>query len=128
MSVSFSQSGSAVAIAGAGPAGLMLAAELTLAGVEVAVLERRPQQEVVGSRARGLHSRTLEILDQRGIAERFVAEGQKHPAAMFAAGTLDLSDFPSRYPYTLGLSQSKSNGCWPSGPASSASRSTTESR
>jgi 3-(3-hydroxy-phenyl)propionate hydroxylase len=94
-----------VAIAGAGPTGLMLAAELALAGVEVAVLEARPGPEVTGSRAGGLHTRTLEILDQRGIVDRFLAEGIKHPAAMFADTTLDLSDQPTRHPYTLGLFQ-----------------------
>ena len=64
-------------IAGGGPTGLMLAGELALAGVDVAIVERRPNQDVAGSRAGGLHSRTLEILDQRGIADRFLAEGQK---------------------------------------------------
>jgi 3-(3-hydroxy-phenyl)propionate hydroxylase len=94
-----------VAIAGAGPTGLMLAAELALAGVEVEVLEARPGPEVIGSRAGGLHARTLELLDQRGIVERFLEAGTKHPAAMFADTTLDLSDQPTRHPYTLGLFQ-----------------------
>jgi 3-(3-hydroxy-phenyl)propionate hydroxylase len=94
-----------VAIAGAGPTGLMLAAELALAGVEVEVLEARPGPEVIGSRAGGLHARTLEILDQRGIVDRFLEAGTKHPAAMFADTTLDLSDQPTRHPYTLGLFQ-----------------------
>ncbi len=62
----------AVVIAGAGPTGLMLAAELALAHVDVAIVERRVDQEVAGSRAGGLHARTIEILDQRGIAERFL--------------------------------------------------------
>ncbi len=105
MGVLFSGSETEVAIAGGGPTGLMLAAELALAGVEVVVLERRPGQELEESRARGLHARTLEILDQRGIVERFVDEGQKHPAAMFAATTLDLGDLPTRFAYTLGLWQ-----------------------
>jgi 3-(3-hydroxy-phenyl)propionate hydroxylase len=94
-----------VAIAGAGPTGLMLAAELALADVDVVVLEARPGPEVIGSRAGGLHARTLELLDQRGIVERFIAEGTKHPAAMFADATLDLADQPTRHPYTLGLFQ-----------------------
>src|SRR5689334_14534836 len=69
----------AVVIAGGGPTGLMLAGELALAGVGVAIVERRASQEVVGSRAGGLHTRTLEVLDQRGIADRFVSQGNKHP-------------------------------------------------
>ena len=105
MSVSFSKPDSAVVIAGGGPTGLMLAAELALAGVDVAILERRSGHELDGSRAGGLHSRTIEILDQRGIAERFLSEGQKHQVALFAEAALDISDFPTRHPYTLGLWQ-----------------------
>ena len=77
----------AVVISGGGPTGLMLAGELALAGVDVAIVERRPNQDLAGSRAGGLHSRTLEILDQRGIAGRFIAEGQKAQVAAFGAGT-----------------------------------------
>ncbi|HET7444566.1 MAG TPA: FAD-dependent monooxygenase [Solirubrobacterales bacterium] len=95
----------AVVIAGGGPAGMTLAAELALAEVDVAIVERRPDRELAGSRAGGLHSRTIEILDQRGVAERFLTAGQTHPVAMFAAATLDLSDFPTRHPYVLGLWQ-----------------------
>src|ERR687891_2236481 len=74
----------AVVIAGGGPTGLMLAGELALAGVEVAVVERRPNQDLPGSRAGGLHSRTIEVLDQRGIADRFLSEGQVAQVAAFA--------------------------------------------
>ena len=95
----------AVVIAGGGPTGLMLAGELALAGVDVAVVERRPSQELLGSRAGGLHARTIEILDQRGIAERFLSEGQVAQVAGFAGITLDISDFPTRHPYGLGLWQ-----------------------
>jgi 3-(3-hydroxy-phenyl)propionate hydroxylase len=95
----------AVAIAGGGPTGLMLAAELALGGVDVAVLERRPSQKIVGSRAGGLHSRTLEILDQRGVVDRFLAEGETAQATMFGLTVLDMSDFPTRHPYALGLWQ-----------------------
>jgi 3-(3-hydroxy-phenyl)propionate hydroxylase len=95
----------AVAIAGGGPTGLMLAAELALAGVDVVVLERRPSQEIVGSRAGGLHSRTLEILDMRGVVDRFLAEGETAQAAMFGLTVLDIGDFPTRHPYALGLWQ-----------------------
>ncbi|MBQ1542724.1 MAG: FAD-dependent monooxygenase [Caulobacteraceae bacterium] len=95
----------AVIIAGGGPTGLMLAGELALAGVDVAIVERRPSQDLVGSRAGGLHARTLEILDQRGLADRFLAEGQKAQVAYFAGTRLDIGDFPTRHPYGLGLRQ-----------------------
>jgi 2-polyprenyl-6-methoxyphenol hydroxylase-like FAD-dependent oxidoreductase len=94
-----------VVIAGGGPTGLMLAGELALAGVEVAIVERRTGQDLAGSRAGGLHSRTIEVLDQRGIADRFLAEGQVAQVAAFASVTLDISDFPTRHPYGLGLWQ-----------------------
>jgi 2-polyprenyl-6-methoxyphenol hydroxylase-like FAD-dependent oxidoreductase len=94
-----------VVIAGGGPTGLMLAGELALARVDVAIVERRASQDLPGSRAGGLHSRTIEILDQRGIAERFLAEGKKAQVAGFAATKFDISDFPTRHPYGLGLWQ-----------------------
>jgi 3-(3-hydroxy-phenyl)propionate hydroxylase len=95
-----------VLIVGAGPAGLMLAGELALAGIDVAMVERRASQDLVGSRAGGLHSRTIEILDQRGIADRFLSQGQVAQVAGFAMVTLDISDFPTRHPYVLALWQS----------------------
>jgi 3-(3-hydroxy-phenyl)propionate hydroxylase len=97
----------AVVIAGGGPTGLMLAGELALAGVDVVIVERRAGQEVDGSRAGGLHSRTIEVLDQRGIAERFLSEGQKHPFVGYAGTFLDISDFPTRHNYVLALWQSR---------------------
>jgi len=97
----------AVVIAGGGPAGLMLAAELALAGVDVVVVERRVTQDVDGSRAGGLHSRTIEVLDQRGIADRFLAEGQAMQVQGFAGIALDISDFPTRHNYGLALWQSR---------------------
>ncbi len=97
----------AVVIVGGGPTGMMLAAELALAKVDVAVVERRPDSVLVGSRAGGFHSRTIETLDQRGVAERFLAEGQVVQAAMFGATVLDMSDFPTRYPFTLGIWQNQ---------------------
>jgi len=94
----------AVVIAGGGPTGLMLTGELALAKVDVAIVERRASQTLVGSRAGGLHARTIEILDQRGIAERFLAEGQVFNAVRFHV-SLDISDFPTRHNYVLALSQ-----------------------
>lgn len=97
----------AVAIAGGGPAGMMLAAELALAKVDVAVVERRPDHVLAGSRAGGFHSRTIEVLDQRGVADRFLAEGQTAQAATFGTTVLDMSDFPTRHPYSLGIWQNQ---------------------
>jgi 2-polyprenyl-6-methoxyphenol hydroxylase-like FAD-dependent oxidoreductase len=94
----------AVVIAGGGPTGLMLAGELALAGVEVAIVERRDTQELAGTRAGGLHARTIEVLDQRGIADRFISRGQVMQIASFA-GPLDISDLPARHPYGLALWQ-----------------------
>ena len=95
----------AVVIAGGGPTGMMLAAELTLAGVDVAIVERRAGQDLAGSRAGGLHARTIEVLDQRGIADRFLSQGQVAQVAGFAWFRLDISDFPTRHNYVLGLWQ-----------------------
>jgi 3-(3-hydroxy-phenyl)propionate hydroxylase len=95
----------AVVIVGGGPTGLMLAAELALAKVDVAIVERRANQELDSSRSRGLHSRTIEVLDQRGIAGRFLAEGQAMQIQSFAGVSLDISDFPTRHNYGLALLQ-----------------------
>src|SRR5882757_6462516 len=94
----------AVVIAGGGPTGLMLAGELALAGIDVAIVERRPNHELTGSRAGGLKPRAIEILDQRGIADRFLSQGQKHPVVHFHVA-LGISDFPTRHQYILGLWQ-----------------------
>jgi len=94
----------AVVIAGGGPTGLMLAGELALAGVDAVIVERRTSQDLVGSRAGGLHARSIEVLDQRGIADRFIAEGTRHPVVHFHI-PLDISDFPTRHNYVLGLWQ-----------------------
>jgi 3-(3-hydroxy-phenyl)propionate hydroxylase len=97
----------AVVIAGGGPAGMMLAAELALAGVDVAVVERRPDHVLAGSRAGGFHSRTVEVFDQRGIADRFLADGQLHRVVMFGGSVLDTSDLPTRHPYTVAIWQNQ---------------------
>src|SRR5215211_4231090 len=97
----------AVVIAGGGPTGLMLAGELALAGVDVAIVERRASQDLPGSRAGGLHSRTIEVLDQRGIADRFLSQGQVAQVAGFAWIPLDIGDFPTRHNYGLGLWQNR---------------------
>ncbi len=97
----------AVVIAGGGPTGMMLAAELALANVDIAIVERRSDHVLVGSRAGGFHSRTIEVLDQRGVADRFLAEGQVAQAAMIGTTVLDMSDFPTRHPYSLGIWQNQ---------------------
>jgi 3-(3-hydroxy-phenyl)propionate hydroxylase len=97
----------AVVIAGGGPTGLMLAGELALAGIDVVIVERRASQDVDGSRAGGLHARTIEVLDQRGIAERFLSAGQVAQVQGFAGIPLDISDFPTRHNYGLALWQSR---------------------
>lgn len=96
----------AVVIAGGGPTGLMLAAELALAGIDAAIVERRSSQELVGARAGGLHSRTIEVFDQRGIADRFLSQGQLHKVGIsFHHTRFDISDLPTRHSYYLGLWQ-----------------------
>jgi 2-polyprenyl-6-methoxyphenol hydroxylase-like FAD-dependent oxidoreductase len=97
----------AVAIAGGGPTGLMLAGELALAGVEVVIVERRARQELEESRSRGMHSRTLEVLDQRGVADRFIAAGQPMQISRFAGVLLDISGVPTRHNYGLALMQNE---------------------
>ena len=96
-----------VLIAGGGPTGLMLAAELALGGVDVVIVERRTGQELVGSRAGGLNARTLEVLDQRGIVDRFLSQGQTGQHAGFAWIRLDISDLPTRHNYVLALWQNQ---------------------
>lgn len=98
---------SAVVIAGGGPTGLMLAGELALAGVDVVLVERRENQELAGMRAGGLHARAIEVLDQRGIAERFLSQGRTAQLASLPEIPLDISDFPTRHNYWLALTQNR---------------------
>jgi 2-polyprenyl-6-methoxyphenol hydroxylase-like FAD-dependent oxidoreductase len=97
----------AVVVAGGGPTGMMLAGELALAGVDIAIVERRDDQDLPGARAGGLHSRTIEVLDQRGIADRFLSQGQVAQVQSFGGNRLDIGDFPTRHPYGLGLWQNQ---------------------
>src|ERR1700716_1305092 len=96
----------AVVIAGGGPTGMMLAAELTLAGTDVLIVERRASFKLESSRSRGLHSRTIEVLDQRGVVDRFLAEGKAMQVQAFAGVPMDISDFPTRHNYGMALLQS----------------------
>src|SRR6187200_1615960 len=97
----------AVVIAGGGPTGMMLAGELSVAGIDAVIVERRTNQDLDGSRSGGLHSRTIEVLDQRGIADRFLSEGQVMQVQGFAFIPLDISDFPTRHNYGLALWQNR---------------------
>src|SRR3977135_1312512 len=96
----------AVLIAGGGPTGMMLAAELTLAGADGLIVERRASVKLESSRSRGLHSRTIEVLDQRGVVDRFLAEGKAMQVQAFAGVPMDISDFPTRHNYGMALLQS----------------------
>jgi 2-polyprenyl-6-methoxyphenol hydroxylase-like FAD-dependent oxidoreductase len=95
----------AVVIAGAGPTGLMLAGELALAGIDVAIAERRTRHDLVGSRAGGMTPRTIEVLDQRGIADRFLAQGTTGQNGHYSGIFFDTADLPTRHNYGLGLQQ-----------------------
>lgn len=95
----------AVVVVGGGPTGLMVAAELALGGADVAIVERRADRTLEGTRARGLHTRSIELLDQRGVAERFLEAGEAMQTTGFAFIGLDVSDAPTRHPYGLALVQ-----------------------
>ncbi|ALG10475.1 FAD-dependent monooxygenase [Kibdelosporangium phytohabitans] len=95
-----------VMVAGAGPAGLMLAGELALAGVAVTVVDRLPQRSPY-CRGFTLNARSLELLDRRGILDRFLAAGPTVPYSMFAdpRRPLDLTAMDTDHPYVLGIAQ-----------------------
>ena len=105
----------AVIFIGGGPTGLMLAGELALAGVDVAIVERRLDQKLASRRGGGQHARTIEIFDQRGIADRFLSQGQAMQVAAFSLIPLDISDFPIRHNYGLRSGRTRSSKSWPIG-------------
>ncbi|RJO73370.1 hypothetical protein D5S18_19230 [Nocardia panacis] len=94
-----------VIIAGAGPTGLTLATELRRGGIDVLLLDRRADRGVEGSRAAGMQPRTVEMLDQRGIAERFLAFGPPLNLGNFAGIGLDYARLPSRFPHAYNIMQ-----------------------
>lgn len=95
-----------VIIAGGGPTGLMLASELRLHGVAAVVLERETEPNT-HAKALGLNVRTTEVMDQRGLLERFLAEGKQYPlGGSFAGIVKPLPDhFDSAHAYLLGIPQ-----------------------
>lgn len=95
-----------VIIVGAGPVGLWLACELKLAGVGVAILERRIER-TVQSRALTIHGRSLEVFALRGLADRFLSTGKPIPTGHYGVldTRLDFSPFDTRFPYTLFIPQ-----------------------
>jgi 2-polyprenyl-6-methoxyphenol hydroxylase-like FAD-dependent oxidoreductase len=96
-----------VIVVGGGPTGMMLAAELRLQGVGVLVLEK-DAEPVRHVRALGLHVRSIEVLDQRGMLERFLAHGTQHPLGGFFAGMVTKPAPPgvdTAHPYLLGIPQ-----------------------
>lgn len=97
-----------VVVSGGGPVGLTLAAELRLAGLEVALLERRAEP-VLQSRALTMHGRTLEMLGLRGLAPRFMARSLRIPTGHFAGlpTRLDFTACDTSYPFTLFIAQSE---------------------
>jgi 2-polyprenyl-6-methoxyphenol hydroxylase-like FAD-dependent oxidoreductase len=94
-----------VIVAGGGPTGMMLAAELRLHGVRVVVLEKEAEfaRRV---RSLGLHVRSIEILDQRGLLERFLAEGTRYPVGRFAGIDKPVPALDTAHGYLLGIPQS----------------------
>jgi 3-(3-hydroxy-phenyl)propionate hydroxylase len=118
----------AVVIGGGGPTGLMLAGELALAGVDAAIVERRVRRDLLGSRAGGLHARTIEVLDQRGITDRFLSQGKVAQVAGFAWIPLDISDFPPGTTTGSGCGRTTSSASWPAGSPSLGSPSIADVR
>jgi len=95
-----------VLITGAGPTGLMLAAELRLHGVDVVVLDKAAERTPV-VRALGLHVRSIEIMAQRGLLDRFLAHGKQYRVGGFFAGIEAPwpDDLDTAHGYVLGIPQ-----------------------
>ncbi|MEV7170264.1 rifampin monooxygenase [Streptomyces sp. NPDC093224] len=95
-----------VIVAGGGPTGLMLACELRLHGVRVVVLEKEGGP-TPHSKARGLHARSVEVMDQRGLLERFLPHGEKFAVGGFFAGigTAWPDRLDTSHPYVFAVPQ-----------------------
>lgn len=96
-----------VIVAGAGPTGLTLATELRRGGIDVLLLDQRSHRAQNGSRAAGMQPRTIEMLDQRGVVDRFLAAGPPAHLGNFAGIVLDYSSLPTRFPYALNIMQAE---------------------
>ena len=94
-----------VTVVGGGPTGVMLAGELRLHGVRVLVLEKDAEPTRV-VRALGLHARSIEVLDQRGLLDRFLPLGTRYPVGGFAGISKPAPDrLDTAHPYVLGIPQ-----------------------
>ncbi|MFD0144369.1 MULTISPECIES: FAD-dependent monooxygenase [unclassified Streptomyces] len=91
-----------VLVAGSGPTGMLLAGDLAAAGLRVTVIERRPHGISNMTRAFGVHARTLEHLDARGLADELITTGFPiTELKLFRRLSLDLARLRSRFPYLL---------------------------
>ncbi|MFF0509955.1 rifampin monooxygenase [Streptomyces sp. NPDC004250] len=95
-----------VLVVGAGPTGMLLAGELRLHGVQVRVLDKETEPTRV-VRSLGLHVRSIEVMDQRGLLERFLEHGKRYPAGGFFAGIGKPApvELDTTHPYVLGIPQ-----------------------
>jgi 2-polyprenyl-6-methoxyphenol hydroxylase-like FAD-dependent oxidoreductase len=95
-----------VIVAGGGPTGVMLAGELRLHGVHVVVLDKETEPTRI-VRSLGLHVRSIEVMDQRGLLDRFLAHGQQYPLGGYFAGIAKPAPerLDTTHPYVLGIPQ-----------------------